>query len=448
MKRLTSLILVFLISCTAIYAQCSIEITNISVAGPGNPAPAVHLVVSGFVNNPGCTRVQIELCCKDASNPCRTQTTEVNPDKSFSTLFKDFVCKCVSNSFVVVAKATCASNPDCTPAKREFTIDCAPVNACPQILNVTSTAGNCISDTSGCQKRDVTFTPAVSGSCDGYSWNFGDNSPDVNGIGPPGVTVHSYFHLPQAIPRLTVFKAGCNPISHNIVLPDFPPCHECPANAAINLNQLTVNNCILTGTITADFCEEQYVTAIITYGDATSETININNLNGKIINHTYASNGSYNFQIILQRNGSNCTYSKSISIANCSTDGGGGNGGGNGGCGWRFWKCICGILAFLVGLYIASRLVLVAGGWSINLPNQPLTWGVILEALGAGFALWIMAICPCETAYMIIAGATLGILVIIIMLIGGVTLPKWLEAILIGIALIIVMSLFVLKHGC
>ena len=217
---------------------------------------------------------------------------------------------------------------------------------------------------------------------------------------------------------------------------------------AINLNQMSVSKCNLYGTITAEFCKDQYVNAIINYGDGTSDTLKTACLHGRQINHIYSSNGTYNFQVILQGNGTNAGYTRSISITACNAAGDGIRGNYKGGCGWRFWKCICGILAFLVGLYIVSRLVLVGGGWEINLLNQSITWGVILEALGAGFALWIMAICACETAYMIIAGATLGILIIIIMLVGGVTMPKWLEAIIIGIALIIIMSLFLIKQAC
>jgi hypothetical protein len=446
MKKLLLLFAVYLFLYSATYGQCTIEITSITQTGPGSPPPAVNIEVKGFVKNGGCSKVEVQLCCStQVAHICRTQIVDVNPDNTWSTLFKNFACPCAFNSFIVIAKASCSTNPACTPAQKQLTIKCPSGNCCPQILNVTHSFGNCITDNSGCKKREVTFTPVTTCTGDVYTWNFGDNSPVEQGNGNPVAITHLYSRHPGAYPVLTVIKLGCNPasVSYMIMdLGDFTLCDDCPPAGSINLSQLTTDNCVLAGKISASFCQDEYLNFMVDYGDnSQSQTMNIALLNGLQINHSYTPGSNYTFKITLLRDGANCSYTKTFSC-DCKDCPSGGS------CGWKFWKCLCGILAFFVGLWVMTRVILMALGWSFSLPIGTFSWAAILDVLGLGLALWIAIKCPCDTAWMIVAGASAGIATIIGMIIAGVSVPKWLEAIVVGLSLILVMSLFIYQNGC
>ena len=437
----------------ALAQDCKVIISSITPSGPGNPPPAVHILVSGSVSGDTCTRVSIELCCLSptgARTGCRTQSVGVDANGNWSTLFKDFLCNCEGNSFTVIATARCLTN-NCLPGELKQTIPCTPPgNTCPTVNNVTFTVGDCIDDGSGCKGRQVVFHPSISGTTDGWSFNFGDNTMPLNmpGMVPASLPPHSYFLFPPTDPVLTIFKLNCPPVSFPVTNLNFQLCDECPPTNAVTIN-VSSNKCVASGTITANICEANYLDFIIDFGDG-SETHDISLLNGFSFTHTYAGDGTKTITITLIRpNNSNCTYTKTVSITNCCADCGGNDDDGSS-CGWKFWECfsLCWFLAILAGLYVAVRLILVAWGWSINLPIGSYTWAEILDALGLGLLLLLMAFCPCEAAYMIIAGATVAIAVIIAAIIAGSVPPKWLLAILLAVILIASMIILIKEKGC
>ena len=459
MKKILLLLTVYLLSNLIGFGQCTIVIDNISNIGPGTPPPTVNIKVEGHVKNGGCSQVKVTLCCHGTfavAPTCPFKIVTVLPDNNntWSTTFENFKCPCISGSFGVVATAICTTTGNCTPAQKQQNINCPPDNSCPQILNVTASVGECFDDNSGCKKRKVIFTPTISGQYDSYSMIYGDGAID-GGITIPVPLQHDYTHYPQITPLLIINKAGCNPASFPIPLSPnvFTECGDCPVESSVNLSQLTTNNCKLTGQITANICEEQYVTFIIRYGDGDEEAFPINQLNGFQINHSYPFDRNYDFTISLLRNGApNCLYSKNITISNCGKCKDCPSGGGDDGesC-WKFWECWswCWFLALLVGLYIATRLVLWATGVGPQI-SVDITWAEILELIGAGFAFAVMGYCPCETAKMIIFGAASGILIIIGILVfsGPGTVPKWLFALIAGGILLAAMIVFLNLKDC
>lgn len=458
MKKIVLLLLTTILTVSLANSQsCRVEITGIDVVGPGSPPPALHISVKGRITGGTCTRVSVQLCCLDASGAstgCRVQQIAVQPDGTWAILFKDFLCSCSGGSFTVIATATCISG-DCAPGELKKTLSCTPPgNNCPMITNVAVNVQNCTDDGTSCKARHVVFTPTISGTCDAWSFNFGDNSSPAGGAGTPGPIPHDYYLFPPIDPVLTIFKSGCAPVSFPVTSLSFQLCDECPPPAGIQFS-LNSNKCVLTGTISASVCEANYLNFIIDYGDGTPTTTeDISLLNGYSLNHTYNSDGSKTITITLLRaNNSNCTYTTTVNITNCCKDCGTGGDNGDESCGWKFWECFewswCWFLAILAGIYVAVRLILVAGGWNINLPlGQTVTWAEILEALGLGLLLLLITVCPCETAYMIILGATTALLTIVGILIGGGTLPKWLVAVILGLVLIASMMVLIEQQGC
>lgn len=451
MKKIVLLLAVALSFLHASSQSCRVEITNIIALGPGNPPPALHISVEGRVIGGSCSKVEVTLCCAPATEPgrCpRKETVTVNPNGNWVATFKDMMCDCSTGKFAVVAFARCLDNPACTPGTREASFPCPPVSTCCVVNSVTHTVGDCIDDGSGCRKRRIRFVPNVSGTCDSYTWNFGDSSPPESGLGTPGPKEHDYAQPPASFPTLTLNKAGCLPVSFQITdVEDFPLCEDCPAAASINLSGLTTNACRLTGTISATFCEAQYITCIIDYGDGNSTTIDPEDLNGYVVNHTYSGDGNKTIRVTLVKNGSNCVFTRTVTVTNCCANCGDDDdeGDGGGGCGLKFWECFewswCWILALLGGIVVTARLIALAFGWGITWPAT-LSIATLLEALGLVLLLWLMAACPCETAAMVMMGALVAVITIIVMLIGGVTLPKWLEALIVGIILIIGMAIY------
>lgn len=397
---------------TAWTQNCSVTITSITGIGPGNPPPAVHIQVDGKVSSQQlCSRVEITLCCKDRPASCRTQATTVRNDNTWSTLFKDFICPCEGGKFIVIAKAICLSDPNCMGADMEATIICDQPAGCPSILDVMPSIGNCVNDPSGCQLKEVTFTPTISGPVDAYMWNFGDNT-NSSGVGTPGPQTHGYAHYPQSTPTLTIFRAGCVPITFNINLPAFSPCAACPVAAQVNLNNLTVSGCQLTGLLSGSFCTDQFVSYIIDFDDGSSSpTIPIAQFSTNAVNHTYECNGSYQVKVTLVDNISSCSFTRTIVVNNCST------------CEPNEEEdeaddctfCVCGISFWCCILYILLIIALIAMGlalaYALCSGGTPawIAFGIALAAVIA-LLLWLYFKCDLGICDLILAIAVAGTL--------------------------------------
>ena len=398
---------------TSAWAQeCSVSITSITGVGPGNPPPAVHIQVDGKVSSQGlCSRVEITLCCKDNPASCRTQATSVRNDNTWSTLFKDFLCACDGGKFTVVAKVVCLSDPNCNGAEMEATLTCDQPTGCPAILGVSTTIGNCITDPSGCQLRQVTFAPSITGPVDGFVWNFGDNS-NSSGIGTPGPQVHGYAHYPQSTPTLTIFRAGCVPITANITLPNFTPCSTCPVAAQVNMNNLTINGCQLSGMLAGTFCTDQFVSYIIDFDDGNSTpTIPIAQFNTNPINHAYECNGSYQVEITLLDNISSCSFTRTIVVDDCSSCDDNEEEEDTDDCtfcicGISFWCCIMYILLIiaLILMGLALAYALCTGGYPAWI-----AFGIALAAVIA-LLLYLYFACDLGICDLILAIAIAGTL--------------------------------------
>lgn len=454
MKRLTFL-LIFLASQTisGFGQNCSISIISIDNE-PNNTIKGNVTPING------CDTIVVTICCPQNSTPCKTQYAVVQNDGNWATTFKNSECRCNPDSLFYYAHAYCLNNiSGCTVGKKIVKEKCQ-TDPCSSVIDVITTIGGCIDDTSGCKKRQVTFNPLVSGNCVEYKWTFGDGET-LYGNGNPSTVVHPYFYpiqIGSPPPQLSIKRQlGCDPvwIDYNIQLGTFSICSDCES-PIIDFSQVQTEGCKIGGKILADFCEEHYPEFYINFGDGVIspgfDANILNNFEIGQINHTYASNGNKNISVHLKKDGGYCIFSKTININGCiptttPTD--------DGKCNiWEFWECFewnwCWILALLAFLFISARIVLVAEGWSINVPfGQNLSGGAILEALGGSFILALMMACPCETAIMVLAGAVSGLLFILVASIFfGATFPKWLEALIIGIALIAAMAIAIEINGC
>lgn len=296
--------------------NCGVSILTINVVD-ATTYPNFDILVSGSAIGNSCNQIKVRLFCSTIPGGVSEKIVDVSANGSWSAKFDDYLCRCANEIYKISVAANCVGDENCSDSKSGLEIKCPTgTSICCNVINVTTSQGVCVDDVSGCKKRNIKFVPTVNGNCDGFNWNFGDGSDDVSGVGLPTSIERNYFHCPQTAPKLTTFKAGCVPSTFTIGL-SCNDCIECPISNSINLNQLTSNNCTLSGIVIADICEEQYVNFVIDYGDDTSETIDINQLNGLQVNHNYASNGTFPFKIILQKNGSNCPYSKTITISNC-----------------------------------------------------------------------------------------------------------------------------------
>ncbi len=381
-----------------LYGQdCAVTITSITQSGQ-NPPPTVHIQVDGKVSNRDkCPRVKIELCCKDNPSTCRIQFASVQADNSWSTLFKDFFCPCVADSFVVKVVASCASTDNCQTDEREHTIQCDPnPGGCPVIISVTPNVGQCTADVDGCQKRQVMFVPVITGTCDFFNWNFGDGSNDVSGSGCPGNQGHDYYHYPQINPKLTLFKTNCPAVTFTIIIPSFPPCSSCPPSGQVDLNQVSTSGCNLTGTIISSICEAEYTDFVVYYGHGESVTEDISLLNGYALNHTYPCDGNYTIEVeLLNSNGPNCLYSKNIVISGCGACSPDDDDDKDDDscflciCGISFWCCLAYILFFLVFM-----AMIVALFYALCTASTP-AWVTFFILLGIGIALILYLIFSC-----------------------------------------------------
>jgi hypothetical protein len=100
---------------------------------------------------------------------------------------------------------------------------------CPQILDIGVQVGACETDPAdGKLKRNVTFTPALTGpSPSAHNWIFGDGSSDV-GAGTPGSVSHLYEQVPAIPPRLCVqATAPCEETCREIPLSAFDQFEPC-----------------------------------------------------------------------------------------------------------------------------------------------------------------------------------------------------------------------------
>ncbi|PHN01974.1 PKD domain-containing protein [Flavilitoribacter nigricans] len=142
------------------------------------------------------------------------------------------------------------------------------------------------------------------------------------------------------------------------------------------------------------------------------------------------------------------------------TTGDEGSGGTNGECDsiWQFWNCItfnpCWLLAFLLMIAVAARIVAIATGWGIevNLPgllSRTITLGEIATELTMLFGAFVLSICPCEAAIMMLVGAILGMIIILILLYySNGSLPNWLMAIIVAVITAIIAVRAIQSMGC
>jgi hypothetical protein len=332
------------------------------------------------------------LFCQNGFSATLVPTVDVNT-LSWIAKFANFNCPCtdgVSRFRVVVH----CKDPALCPGEveRTFEFNCCLGVVCPTINAVNVFIGSCTNDNAtSCGYRNVTFTPIICGTPTFYLWDFGDGTPNVSGSGVPGQETHKYFKPPLFTPKLTLFTQNCNPITvvYAINGVTFGICDACPVAAQIVINSSS-SQCNLTGTISANFCEEQYNSFLVDYGDNTSVTeTNMNLLNGYVINHTYSTNGTFPFKITLQKNGGNCVYAKQIVITGCKGTDGDGDG-----CTFcfcsNFWCCLLYIL-FILGL-IAT---IVSLAWALC-TNSMYAWIAFWADLAAVILLAILLITVCS----------------------------------------------------
>ncbi|MBC7572552.1 MAG: PKD domain-containing protein [Spirosoma sp.] len=316
MKYTSLLLLVFLHLTTTLVGQkntCNLSLSTFRADNNSVP-PNYDISITGSTNAI-CKNVNVTLQCQ--GNPTIHGESVPVTNGTFRYTFPYINCPCNGASSNFTIDIECADDKTCK-ISRTLEIPC-PVIKCPSITNVNATIGACVG--LRCKKQSITFTPIVSGSYDSYSWNFGDGIIVTN-MGVSTSIVHEYSHFPEGEPTFTIFKNGCIPIIHPIDLQQFQPCDDCPDENSINLSQLLSNKCNLTGsigTIGTRFCEEQYTTFIINYGDnSQSESHNISQLNNFPISHDYPNDGEFLFTVQLLKNGEeSCVFSKPITISDC-----------------------------------------------------------------------------------------------------------------------------------
>jgi hypothetical protein len=350
--------------------------------------PQFDITIGGTIENGACSSVLVTLSCSSGGSATQEATVDSGTLK-WSVLFENFDCPCSNgiSSFSVVVECTEAEK---CPGKdkRTFEYRC-PEGMCPSINFVNKQIGPCTSDNAtSCGYREVTFTPIITGTPTFYQWYFGDGTPNSNGSGLPDPVTHIYFKPPTFMPKLTLFTINCTPV--DVVYPisgvNFEICDACPFDAQIVINTNS-SGCHLTDNVSANFCEEQYNSFLIDYGDGVSETVmNLSQLNGFVIDHNYSADGTYDFSIALQKSGSNCTYTKEIIITNCGDD--------NDDCFFcfcaNFWCCLLYIL-FILALFstiVSLAVALCTGGTP--------AWVVFWSSLAAAVLLAILLITICD----------------------------------------------------
>ncbi len=345
---------------------CQVVITGINIANSAN-YPQFDIKINGKVINGTCPAVLVTLYCpagRPNLPPSEQQSVSVDANtQEWSAVFENYYCECSGsgNSSKFSVSAECKDKALCGGSdKKTFEYRCPDPGGCPIVNFVQVDIGQCQNDNAtSCGYRTITYTPTITGTPTFYQWSFGDGSPDVSGSGVPGPISHNYLKPPVLAPKLTLFTVNCNPpdFVYTISGVNFTICDDCPAEAQIGFTS-AIDKCHLTGTVVANYCAAQYNSCVIDFGDGVTETITDPNLlNGHLIDHTYSSNGTYDVKIILQKNGENCTYSKSITITDCV---GGGDDDDEDGCILcicaNFWCCLLFILFILAMVTLAVSL--------------------------------------------------------------------------------------------
>jgi hypothetical protein len=368
-KIILTLLLLFSVHILRAQNTCQVVITGINIANSAN-YPQFDIKITGKVINGTCPAVVVTLYCpagRPNMPPFEQQSVAVDATtQEWTATFNNYYCECSGsgNSSKFSVSAECKDKTLCGGSdKKTFEYRCPAPGGCPVVNFVQVDIGPCMNDNAtSCGYRMITFTPTVTGTPTFFQWSFGDGSPDVSGNGMPTAISHKYLKPPAISPKLTLFTINCTPPDFVYIIPGvtFTICDDCPADAQIGFTS-AIDQCHLTGTVIANFCADQYNSCVIDFGDGHTETVsNPNLLNGYLIDHTYTANGNYDVSIILQKNGENCTYMKTIMITDCT---GNDNDDDNGGCilciCTDFWCCLLFVL-FILAMITAAISLAVA----------------------------------------------------------------------------------------
>jgi hypothetical protein len=381
--------------------SCGPTITQTQIVDASG-IPNFDINIGGTVGSNVCSGVKVTLFCNNGFSSTQTVAVDLNT-LSWLAKFADFNCPCMNGVAKFSVIAQCKDSIACSVKdKKTFEFICPGSGICPTINSVTPSIGPCKNDNAtSCGYREVSFHAIVTGTPTIFEWFFGDGTPNFSGMGavvdPPP---HQYFKPPTLTPTLTIFTVGCNPLS--VVFPingvTFPICDACPINAQIVLNT-TTSKCDLTGNVSANFCEEQYNSFTVDYGEGPTITeTNLNLLNGYPLSHTYSSDGTYHLKITLQKNGSNCDYPKDITITGCKP-----HHDDDDSCFFcfckDFWCCILYILFIiaLIATIVSLAFALCNGGTAAWI-----SFGISL-AVAIGLAIWLIAVCDISICELLIA---------------------------------------------
>lgn len=457
------------------YSQCPIAITGIDVTTASGAVNGI--TVQGTSGS--CDSIFVKIQCQGnliATKKLRTTSTTTTWSVNVTAAEINNPCQCPAK---IAVEAICRyKNSDkCIATLGEEFTEC---ENCSRIDSVKIQPLNC-SD----RRTDGAWPVSVSIYTHGASPSsitifFGDEPSASSGTSVPipspytsPVTITHNYVCPRSIPdyngSIVITTAECVNPSFSTFNINFPEC-ECPS---IDINANLETDCTVKFKATTTACLTSIFKYVWNFGDRTTETTEVPETT-----HTYSSNGSYTASVVAIGAGDNCGATLDITLTNCrdcepdcngrncGTDGcggscgtcpngktcingscdegGGGGGGGNGDdCGWKFWKCFdfnfCWLLAMVVALVVAARLILLANyGTSISLGSLSVNLDIILEALGLTLIIIALAICPCEVPIGIIIGVIIAAIWLLIQWYYTGTMPPYLiSAVVIAVGLIV-----------
>jgi hypothetical protein len=125
---------------------------------------------------------------------------------------------------------------------REFATftPCEPV--CPRITRIDVGIGDCETSPDGRRRRQVTFTPHLSGPAPtSHTWTWGDGTPAVLAAGAPTTQVHRYAAAPTSPPRLHILgPTDCPESTREVPLAEFATFTPCEPSLCPEITDIRV----------------------------------------------------------------------------------------------------------------------------------------------------------------------------------------------------------------